>query len=207
MFKAIIWDFDGTLFDTYPGMVWAFKKALLEKGIEEDDMDILKPMKISMTHAFDYFNDKYNLGDGFYNMYSKYEKLIPMEKVVPFSNIKEICSSFNKSGGKNFVLTHRGNSTFKYLEAHDMLNYFEEVVTKHNCFKRKPDPEGFKYFTDKYEIPPQDILGVGDRECDILGAQRAGMKTCLFSTNDIEINFPSDYKIKSPKELLKILEI
>ncbi|HAX98844.1 MAG TPA: phosphoglycolate phosphatase, partial [Candidatus Atribacteria bacterium] len=34
-YTEYIWDFDGTLFDTYPVMVKAFQRALRELGIEE----------------------------------------------------------------------------------------------------------------------------------------------------------------------------
>ncbi|HWT26865.1 MAG TPA: HAD hydrolase-like protein [Mobilitalea sp.] len=36
MYKHIIWDFDGTLFDTYPAMGSVFKEMLKEIEIVED---------------------------------------------------------------------------------------------------------------------------------------------------------------------------
>ncbi|WP_084170555.1 HAD hydrolase-like protein [Clostridium algidicarnis] len=47
MFENIIWDFDGTLFDTYSGMVYVFKRALGYNGIEISEDEILKYMKVS----------------------------------------------------------------------------------------------------------------------------------------------------------------
>lgn len=54
MYKHIIWDFDGTLFDSYPAMGGAFKALLNEQRIEESLEEILKYMKVSMWTAIDY---------------------------------------------------------------------------------------------------------------------------------------------------------
>ena len=48
----ILWDFDGTLFNTYPAYVTVFKKVLKEEVSEEQ---ILAKLKISFTHAVGYF--------------------------------------------------------------------------------------------------------------------------------------------------------
>jgi len=47
LYKHIIWDFDGTLFDTYPVMGSIFKKMLEEERIVESLDEILKHMKES----------------------------------------------------------------------------------------------------------------------------------------------------------------
>lgn len=86
-----------------------------------------------------------------------------------------------------------------------MIDYFDEIATKNNCFKRKPDPEGFTYFVEKYGINNDTVLAVGDRECDILGAKKANIKTCLYDTNSIELNEKPDFTIKSLSELFNIL--
>jgi phosphoglycolate phosphatase-like HAD superfamily hydrolase len=36
MYKNIIWDFDGTLFDSYPAIAGAFLSALLDHGTTGD---------------------------------------------------------------------------------------------------------------------------------------------------------------------------
>ena len=55
MYKHIIWDFDGTLFDTYPVMGSIFKRMLEEEGIEESLDGILKYMKLSMSYALHHY--------------------------------------------------------------------------------------------------------------------------------------------------------
>lgn len=205
MYKNIIWDFDGTLFDTYPGLVDSFKRALSDNGIEVSEGEIIKHMKISMTMAVNYFKEKYTLSDEFIERFIYYDKNYEIDKVLLFPFAKEICSAVNNNGGRNFILTHRGSSTFKFLKHHGMTDYFEEIVTQQNGFKRKPDPEAFLYFTKKYKINNDTVLAIGDRECDILGAKNANITTCLYNTNRIESIEKPDFSINSLLELYSIL--
>ncbi|MGH4123785.1 MAG: HAD-IA family hydrolase [Clostridium sp.] len=205
MFQNIIWDFDGTLFDTYPGMVYALKRALGDNSVEVSEDEILKYMKVSVTNAINHFKGIYLLSDDFIEKFSFYEKNLEADKVMPFPYAKELCFHFKKNGGRNFILTHRGNSTLKFLKQHGMIDCFDEIGTKHHCFKRKPDPEGFTYFTNKYSMGNDSVLAIGDRECDILGAKKASIKTCLYNTNSIEPNEKSDFTIQSLSELFNIL--
>lgn len=207
MFTDIIWDFDGTLFNTYPGMVYAFKRALSDNGVEVTEDEILKYMKVSVTNAINHFKESYSLDDEFIKKFVYYEKNLEADKIEPFPFAKEICMEFKNNGGRNFILTHRGNSTLKFLKYHGMTDCFEEIGTKHNCFKRKPDPEGFIYFTEKYNMSNGTVLAIGDRECDILGAKKANMKTCLYNTNSIELDEEVDFTISSLSELYKILSL
>lgn len=205
MFKNIIWDFDGTLFDTYPGMIYAFKRALKDSGVDVCENEILKYMKVSVSNAINHFKKNYALSNDFYEKFAGYEKNLEADKVMPFPFAKEICFEFQKSGGKNYILTHRGNSTFKFLKYHGMLKCFEEVVIKHNGLKRKPDPEGFIYFIEKYNMEKDAVLAIGDRELDILGARNADIKTCLYNTNNIDFKESIDFRINSLSDLYDIL--
>lgn len=83
IFKDIIWDFDGTLFDTYPGMVYAFKKALKDFGIEEKEDNILKYMKVSVSNAINYAKETYGVEMEFIEKFLYYEKNLEAENIIP----------------------------------------------------------------------------------------------------------------------------
>ena len=46
MYKHIIWDFDGTLFDTYEVMGKALQLSFIKIGVEEPLKDIISLMNI-----------------------------------------------------------------------------------------------------------------------------------------------------------------
>ena len=45
MFEEYIWDFDGTLYDTYPVLLDAFLQALRDYGIDADRQEIYQILK------------------------------------------------------------------------------------------------------------------------------------------------------------------
>lgn len=74
--KHIIWDFDGTLFDTYPGMVYAFKKALEDSGIEAEAEEIHEKMKVSVSNAISYYKELGTVKEDFIDKFTLYEKTL-----------------------------------------------------------------------------------------------------------------------------------
>jgi putative hydrolase of the HAD superfamily len=50
---------------------------------------------------------------------------------------------------------------------------------------RKPDPRAFDPILEAWELPPEDVVMVGDSlEADILGANRAGMRSVWILARD-----------------------
>jgi HAD superfamily hydrolase (TIGR01549 family) len=206
MFKDIIWDFDGTLFDTYPAMVHSFKKALADSGVNAKEAEILSYMKISMTEAINYYNKLYKLKENFREAYSAYNKEEDsVSRMLPFPKAKEVCKYISEHGGRNFILTHRGESTLNLLKRYSMDIYFTDAITKSHGFKRKPDPEGYNHLIGKYNMSKDSVLIVGDREIEIIAARKVGVKVCLFNTNKVSIAELPDFEINSMEELSHIL--
>lgn len=130
MIRDIIWDFDGTLFDTYPETVNSFIKALKDCGIDETDENVLSYIKVSDSFAVTHFKELYGLDNKFVDKYTLYKKDMRPKMVRPFPFAAEVCRRFVALGGRNYIITHRGDSTLKFLQYHGMLCYFTEVITK-----------------------------------------------------------------------------
>ncbi|MGM9973972.1 MAG: HAD-IA family hydrolase [Clostridiaceae bacterium] len=205
-YKAVIWDFDGTLFNTYPVMVKAFKEALLMRGYVETEEQILKHMKVSVREAINHYTSLYKLDGDFRGDYEKREEEGKLSEAVPFPFAKEICEGIIISGGQNFIVTHRTRgSARKYLEEYNMMSLFTEIVGKENGYKRKPDPEAYYYILNKYSLKPEEVLIVGDREFEAKAAESAGIHCCLFDSNKILRITKTEYYIKELEGLMKIL--
>jgi phosphoglycolate phosphatase-like HAD superfamily hydrolase len=205
LIRNLIWDFDGTLFNTYPAVVDAFKKALKDYGIKETDESILNCMKISESYAIAKMGELYGIGQEFINRYAVYKNDITPDMAEPFPYTKEVCQKIIELGGGNYILTHRGETTQKFLKHYDMIGLFTEIVTKDYGFKRKPDPEGFVYLIEKHHLDKNTTMVVGDREIEILGGKAAGIKTCLYDTNQVSFTAVPDFYITSLKDLLDIV--
>ena len=207
MIKHIIWDFDGTLFDSYPGMVNAFLRALKKYEIEAEYDEVLKLFLNSEKTAVQYYQNQFLLGEELTEVYQDEESHIDLSNMLPFPYAKEVCQRIKEAGRYNYILTHRGSTTYDILRKNGMVELFTEIVTKDNQFARKPDPEAIYYLLDKYQIHPKEAMIVGDREIETLLGQKAKVKTCFYESGNREPELQADYRVKSLEEVLSILNI
>ena len=207
MIKHVIWDFDGTLFDSYPGMVNAFLRALKKYGIEAKYDEVLKLFLNSEKTAVQYYQNQFLLGEELTEVYQDEKSHIDLSNMLPFPYAKEVCQKIKEAGRYNYILTHRGSTTYDILRKNGMVELFTEIVTKDNQFARKPDPEAIYYLLDKYQIHPKEAMIVGDREIEILLGQKAKVKTCFYESGNREPELQADYRVKSLEEVLTILNI
>ncbi|SDC32055.1 HAD-IA family hydrolase [Geotoga petraea] len=180
-YKNYIWDFGGTLFDTYPAFSKKVVEILRDKKIEEDYETILKMAKKSKSHLIDYLNEKYTLSDRELKYIRKCEKYTSLNSRSPFEGIEEILNYIISNGGKNFIYTHRTfHSAMELLYHYKMFDYFEDIVSKDVGLERKPDSEGFEYIIDKYDLEKNKTLSIGDRVIDVESSKGAGLQTAFF---------------------------
>lgn len=204
MFTHIIWDFDGTLFDTYPAMGLSFSNLLKEKGHNESTNEILKYMKISMSHAYSHYKDKYKIDDAFIEIYSQHRHELELKMCKPFDGIQEVCEYIYNSGRRNYLYTHRGESAITFLKQFGLYDYFSDFVTLEQGFERKPSPDAINYLLKTHQITPQEAIMIGDRDLDILSGKNAGISACYFTESSTK-NPLADYTITDFKQLLNII--
>ncbi|MCI8633432.1 MAG: HAD-IA family hydrolase [Lachnospiraceae bacterium] len=207
-YESYIWDFDGTLFESYKRMSLAFCKAVQEYGAEQgkeisvSQQEIRQKMKCSVGVAWRYYQARYQLPESVIERYRDLEKNMPEEPFAPFPETKTVLSQLFHGGSRHFVYTHRGNETGCYLEKFGLANYFTGLITAADGFPAKPAPDALMYLIDRYQIKPEQALMIGDRIIDMQAAQNAGIAGCLFDPeNEIE-NGIGGYRIQSLSQLI-----
>jgi HAD superfamily hydrolase (TIGR01509 family) len=182
MIRNIIWDLDGTLFDTYPAISGAFQAALADLGMEAplDRIDGLAKISVGLcetTLAEEYHVSEEELDRNFIKRYDQ----ISAEDQPPFPGAAALCKYICSTGGRNVIVTHRQQmGTVRLLAAHQLSDYFAGFLTSDDGYPKKPDPAAFIFALEKYALKRSETLAVGDREIDILAGQAAGLATCLF---------------------------
>ena len=181
MKKAVIWDLDGTLFDSYDVIVESIYLTLMNQGIAMDLEQIhqfairssIKALfaKIAQTHGI-----SSEILHGDYSRISTGKFL----QIKPMPNAIEVLERLKKAGVENLVFTHRGKTTQPVLENLKMSEFFKEVVTSQNGFARKPNPEGLNYLIDKYDLDVGNTWYVGDRTLDMECAKNSGISGILY---------------------------
>ncbi|HFX3842037.1 TPA: HAD-IA family hydrolase [Enterococcus faecium] len=203
--KNYIWDFDGTLFDTYPAMVDGAWQALKDFGISMDKKEIYFKMK---KYSTSYLINESNLNAREFNeLFHRYEKE-STEVSRPFPETKQVLEMLKDNGGRHFILTHRlTESTWGLLKEHRLAQLIEEVVGIDQDFPRKPDPASLNYLIDTFHLERTDTMMIGDRRLDIEAGKNAGVATCLYDIDHFLGEIPADYVVGNLNEILTLQSI
>lgn len=192
----ILWDFDGTLFDTYPCYVSTLCQVM-EGRVSEETM--MKKMKKSFGYAVDFFK----IPNEVVEKYIELENALPPDTKPPFPYVKDVL----QQASLNVIMTHKPRNEVKtMLDFYGWENLFTEIVCGDDGYPRKPNPESYHYLHNKYGID----LAVGDRKIDLLPAKKMGIKTCLFNPTDdadksaIRI---ADFVVTSYKEFFQVVQL
>ncbi|TWW13888.1 phosphoglycolate phosphatase [Dellaglioa algida] len=182
MVNNYFWDFDGTLFDTYPGMVNAFQKALQLQNISVAGEEIYQIMREKSVRQAIQLYSNMNPSLNVDKLKGNYTNLEIKEQVNVklFPGAEEVCEWVTNNGGHNFLLTHRDQSAINMMNEKHVLNLFSDFVTSNQKFPRKPNPASLNYLVEKNGVDLQTAAMIGDRELDIAAGHNAGMKGYLF---------------------------
>ena len=207
--EYLIWDFDGTLFNTYPAIALSIVN-LIKKNYNKD-LNFNNVKELCQNSLYSCFNqiskelniDREKLQQEFAREYSNTKE----SEEPPFSGATEILKFIRNKGGKNFIVTHRGKKNlYKLLKYYKMRHLFDDIITNEDKFPKKPDPTSFLYLIEKYKIPRVNILSIGDRDIDIQTARKINIKSCYFNPNG-KINHFADLNIRSFFELKKKINL
>ncbi len=207
--KNVIWDFDGTLFDTYPA--WARSAIAVMKenyAISCDYNNVIKMAKVTASHcvnklAADHNLDNKKLKEEIWNRYFE----VSETEDKPFSGVQEACKHVSQIGC-NLLVTLRGSSSsymHKSLNKYGLKTYFREIISNNDGLPKKPDPASFNYLIAKYHLVKHETLGVGDRDLDVNAAVNAGITSCFFNPDGVAMDVAT-HNIRNINELLFLLE-
>lgn len=179
----LLWDLDGTIFDTYPAIVNSFA-AVHEAahGKPVDRTEALRWLKKNSKLAFEH----YGISDDFRPMFAELDHKESESGCLPFDGVKEVLAAADV----NVIVTHRTKASTTYLLTKwGLIDYFDEIVSpEDDGFPRKPDAAAYLYLHEKYGLD----WAIGDRSLDLIPARAAGMKTVAFQNTDIEADIYLD---------------
>lgn len=186
IYEDYFWDFDGTLFDTYPTMVEAFVKVFEDNQIKVDKKEVYEIMRrYSVGEAINWYSKDTKLDKKVLRRHFDEEDVQLLDRVSPFENVEILLEKIVKNGGRNFLLTHRDESSMKVLKRDKIDKYFTDYVTAKNKFPRKPNPESLNYLIEKNQVNRKKAVMIGDRNLDIQAGHNAQIAGILFDPDNI----------------------
>jgi HAD superfamily hydrolase (TIGR01549 family) len=199
------WDFDGTLYDSYPRVVRAFQKGLRAKGIAVPDYEVLKLVKVTLGHAARHYAQGI-YADELLAMYALHAEAEGPATLLPYPDVAQVLAVIADAGGRNYLYTHRDQSGVKALERDRLWQYFTDAVTSNDAFAHKPSPDALKHMISKHGLDKRACAMVGDRSIDLDAARNASIDGVLFDPDGFYPKYPAKYRYTSYQQMLDDLK-
>lgn len=204
MYDFLIYDFDGTLSDTYPVFTEAFLKLMEKYGIPQDRDTVYGLLKQSVGAALSHYDFPMSKKEAREEFEKIYEP-IALEKQDLFPEARDILRFGMENGKKNYVYTHSGLWVYALMDRMGIRDCFDFVLDCTYDFPRKPAPDALNFLIEKCGIDKSRALMIGDRDLDIEVAHAAGIDACLFDSENFYPDLQAEYRITSLTELKKII--
>lgn len=194
-YKHIIFDFDGTLSDSYPAFVKAMKSVMQDYGIEKTEGDIYYLLKkFSTAYVF----NNCGFGDNKAEAKAKFKALsdaLLRNEARPIEGTEEILRYIVENGGRAYVYSHSGDIVTENVKRWGFEKYFVDYQLGDTEFPRKPAPDALLNLMKKNDLKAEDCIMVGDRDIDVLAGKNAGMAGILMDNENYYSELTVDYRI------------
>ena len=200
--NIIIFDLDGTIWQSRTAILAAMTSFLNEKKVEFTSKDLEKkiekyksPYKVIKSYG------NYNVT----RFWKKYENNI--DKIILFSkNTYDVFSKLVDKGISVVVVTScKGQIAKKLLQHFDLNNFVSAMISPSDTRARKPSPIPVLMVLNQMNASKNEALLIGDEDKDIQAAHKAGCLAGLAAWNKYEeVTEKADYIFAELGELLLV---
>ncbi len=209
MIEHLIFDFDGTIADSYPMFVNMWIEVAKGRGVTVpcDEDTLYRALKITGAEAYRVLHcedivDYDTFLDDFHALQQKY-----CYDFSVFPQAVELLRASVKAGKKNYIYTHTGPVVKEMLQNMGILDCFTFILDSSYGFPLKPSPDALQFFLQKFDFDPKTCMMIGDRPIDAHAGMNAGMYGCLWDEEGLFTDAKVDYYIKDLAEVAKIVGI
>lgn len=179
MFKAVLFDMDGTLIDASEAIAVVVAETIKElTGKDVPHSEIKKLIGRPIWEFFEELSPEIEItskeASAIYR--KKYDKVAEsMTKLIPYA--KDALEKVKSQGLKVGIVSQRPTKLIYEILDYMDLRDFVDVVTSGEETKPKPAPDALIKAAELLELNPSEIMFVGDATFDVVAAKKAGMHT------------------------------
>ena len=203
--RHLFWDFDGTLYNSYPQITRAFAQALNELGLGGlfCETQLLASLKVSVYHTACQCAQKAKLEPAkimeVFHRHHAQESLFP-----PYEGLESCLRTLHEAGIRHYLYTHRDLRAIEQLKRDGLWPLFTDSVTRQDGFADKPAPDALLALMARNYASPAECAMVGDRDIDILAGRNAGIRGILFDPDGFYPNLEADWRVGNMAELCRL---
>jgi len=188
MIKAVIFDVDGVLLDSFEANLKFFSDLMNHFGHrsptrEEFPSLFHRPMKDIIKELSKLENEQEI--DKIWTAGKDGEVSYPHELLSGPENLEKIIKKLSKKYILGIVTSRTTENVFRFFPMTKIKQYFKISVNYQDTKNHKPHPEPLLLSAEKLGVLPEECVYVGDVENDVVAAKAAGMKAVIYSKNSV----------------------
>ena len=216
MYKACIFDLDGTLTDTLESLTYSVNETLKELNLpcitREQCRDFVgngarylleRSLEASGDDTLSHIEEAMQI-------YGRIFKQNCTYKVAPYDGIKEMLTALKEKGMKLAVLSNKPHlQTLDVVATFFGNDTFQVVQGQKEGVPRKPDPAAAIMIAEAFGVDKAECVYVGDSDVDMQTGNAAGMEsvgvTWGFRSKEVLLEHGAHHTIDHPEELITIV--
>ena len=206
--KAVIFDFDGTIADTYQAIVDITNSLASEfgyKSLTPEEVSFLKNLssrEIIKQSEISLFKLPFLL--------KRVQKELgnQIEELSPISGIRQVIRELKNQGYiLGIVTSNIQHNVIAFLQKNQLDNYFDFIHSGTSIFGKH---RIINKVIKQYRLSPQEVIYVGDETRDIRSARKStvGVIAVGWGFNSVQVlqEHNPDYLIVKPQKLLEVIK-
>lgn len=177
--KLVVFDLDGTLVDSGPTVFKILNTMRADFGLKDLNYNDLRPSLSSggreiVGRAFSdrNCNAKFDYLCDFRERYA--DQSLKGEELFP--GVKDILGALKFADIKLAICSNKPRRLVdKVLTAHEIIGFFDAIVSDGDGLKPKPSPEGLHHLMNYFGCRAEESIFVGDSRVDQIAANNAGI--------------------------------
>ena len=204
-YDHFIFDFDGTLSDSYPAFVKATRLVADKYGAKITDEEIYYLLK---KHSTVYLFEQLGLGEHKDEAYKEFkalsDELLRTEATVMEGTV-ELLETIAQNGGKSYVYSHSGDIVMANAKRWEIDKYFTDYMLGDKTYPRKPAPDALLTLLGRHGLDAKTCVMIGDRDIDVLAGKNAGLEGILIDEEGYYPDLETECKVTHLKQIKDVI--
>ena len=181
--RGIIFDFDGTLIDSYEAIARSLNHA---RGAYSMPPLPLEQIRAMVGHGLEHLIETAlgadRVEDGVRQFRESYGAICEKQTTL-LATVKETLEELDRRGYMMGIASNKPSYFARpILKALEIDHLFVEVLGPNDVGKPKPDPEMLELIMMRFGLGPDELVYIGDMPLDIEVARRAGVSVFALPT-------------------------
>jgi phosphoglycolate phosphatase len=188
MIKAVVFDIDGVLLDSYEANFAFYQNLMPAAGYKPPTREEFPPLfHLSMWDAIEAITGSTSEQEirRIWEMGQSREIAYPLELLSLPDGTEETITVLAESYLLGIVTNRIRSNIFEAPQLARLEHYFRVSVAYEDTANHKPQPEPLLLAAERLGVPPPEVVYIGDVESDLQAARAAGTKFIFFPDNGI----------------------